>query len=141
MTIKDYLKQAYKLDQRIDSHLEELARLREVAFGLSSPRYGDKVQTSMDGNAPFVTQIESIIRYEDRINAEIDTLVALKEQIHETVAAVGNPRDEIMLRSRYIDGKTWEQIAASFRVDVSTVYHWHREALRHLKMPDNPIVI
>ena len=46
MTIKDYLKQAYKLDQRIDSHLEELARLREVAYGLSSPRYGDQVQTS-----------------------------------------------------------------------------------------------
>lgn len=141
MTIKDYLKQAYKLDQRIDSHLEELARLREVAYGLSSPRYGDKVQTSVDGNAPFVTQIESIIRYEDRINAEIDTLVALKEQIHETIAAVGNPRAVIMLRSRYIDGKTWEQIAASFRVDVSTVYHWHRDALLRLKMPENPIVI
>lgn len=141
MTIKEYLKQAYRLDQRIDNHLEELARFRETIVGLSSPRYGDKVQSSVDGNAPFVKQIESIIRYEERINAEIDTLIALKDQIHETIATAGNPRDEIMLHSKYIDGQSWEHIAASFQVDVSTVYRWHREALHRMKMPENPIVV
>lgn len=46
MTAKEYLSQAYRLDQRIDSNIAEITRLREMACGISSPSWEEKVQTS-----------------------------------------------------------------------------------------------
>ena len=43
MTNKEYLRQAYRLDQKINSDIEEVARLREMAGSISSPVLGDKV--------------------------------------------------------------------------------------------------
>ena len=60
MTAKEYLKQAYRLDHRINSDISELGRLREMSSGISSPGFGEKVQTSHSGDAPFVKCLERI---------------------------------------------------------------------------------
>ena len=39
MTAKEYLKQAYRLDHRINSDLEEVAQLRGMAMSISSPAW------------------------------------------------------------------------------------------------------
>ena len=54
MTAKEYLSQAYRLDQRINSNIEEVTMLREMASSISSPSWGEKVQTSRSTEAPFV---------------------------------------------------------------------------------------
>ena len=46
MTAKEYLSQAYRLDQRINSNIEEISRLREMVCSISSPSWEEKVQTS-----------------------------------------------------------------------------------------------
>ena len=51
MTTREYLKQAYRLDHKINSDIEEVARLRAMASSISSPILGDKVQTSRSANA------------------------------------------------------------------------------------------
>lgn len=71
MTNKEYLRQAYRLDQKINSDIEEVARLREMAGSISSPVLGDKVQTSRSGDAPFVRSIEKILLLEEKINREM----------------------------------------------------------------------
>ena len=141
MTVTEYLGQAYKLDERIQSHLEELSSLRETATGLSSPAFGERVQSSASGEAAFVKAIERIIQFEDKINAEIDLLVALKEQTHETIATVEDPREKMILRSRYIDGKSEKYIAAVLDVDVRTARRLHKRALEHVVLPENPIIV
>lgn len=141
MTIQEYLGQAYQLDQRINSHIEEAKRLRDMATSLSSPSLGDKVQACPDGNAPFVKQIERIIQLENKINAEIDTLVALKEQIHDVISQIPDPEEYMILRYRYIDRMSWDKIALKMRFAESTIYRRHRSALRRIQMPENPIMI
>ena len=81
MTAKEYLSQAYRLDQRIDSNIAEITRLREMACGISSPSWEEKVQTSRNTDAPFVRCLEKIMDLEKVVNSEIDTLVDLKRQI------------------------------------------------------------
>jgi hypothetical protein len=46
MTAREYLHQAYRLDHNLHSDIEELQRLREMSCYLSSPQFGDRVQTS-----------------------------------------------------------------------------------------------
>lgn len=141
MTVKEYLHQAYRLDHKINSDIEELHSLREMACSISSPQLGDKVQTSMKQDAPFVRSIEKIVTLEDRINSEIDTLIDLKEQMRGVIAAVENTDEQMVLRYRYIHSMTWEDIGDELHADKSTVRRWHGSAITHVVLPDDPIVI
>ena len=141
MKVKDYLHQAYRLDHRINSDIEEMTRLREMASSVSSPVFGEKVQTSRSTDAPFVRCIEKIMALEQQINAEIDTLVDLKEQIRSVIDRVADTDERLVLRYRYVHNYTWEQIGDELNADKSTVRRWHGNALLHAEVPENPILI
>lgn len=141
MTAKEYLSQAYRLDQRINSNIEEVTMLREMANSISSPSWGEKVQTSRSTEAPFVRSLEKIMDLEDIINKEIDTLICLKKQIRTVIEAVQNTDERLVLRYRYIHNCTWEQIGNELNADARTIRRWHGEALLKVKVPENPIVI
>ena len=141
MTNKEYLRQAYRLDQKINSDIEEVARLREMAGNISSPVLGDKVQTSRNRDGLFVRNLEKILLLEEKINREIDALVDLKSQMRDVIAAVQDTDERMVLRYRYIHNLTWEQIGNELNADKSTIRRWHGSALAHVVLPENPIKI
>lgn len=141
MTTREYLKQAYRLDHKINSDIEEVARLRAMASSISSPILGDKVQTSRSANAPFAKSVEKIYRMEAQIDHEIDTLVDLKQQMRDVIAAVPDTDERLVLRYRYIHNMTWEQIGIELNADARTIRRWHTEAILHVELPDVPIII
>ena len=98
MTPKEYLKQAYRLDHRINSDIAELGRLREMSTSISSPSLGEKVQTNRNTDAPFVKCLERIYSLEEKINEEIDLLVNLKEEIRSVIDMVSNTVERMVLR-------------------------------------------
>jgi DNA-directed RNA polymerase specialized sigma subunit len=141
MTNKEYLRQAYRLDKKINSDIEEVARLREMAGNISSPVLGDKVQTSRNRDGLFVRNMEKILLLEEKINREIDALVDLKSQMRDVIAAVQDTDERMVLRYRYIHNLTWEQIGNELNADKSTIRRWHGSALAHVVLPENPIKI
>ena len=141
MTTREYLKQAYRLDHKINSDIEEVARLRAMASSISSPILGDKVQTSRSAHAPFAKSVEKIYRMEAQIDHEIDTLVDLKQQMRDVIAAVPDTDERLVLRYRYIHNMTWEQIGIELNADARTIRRWHTEAILHVELPDVPIII
>ena len=141
MTNKEYLRQAYRLDQKINSDIEEVARLREMAGNISSPVLGDKVQTSRNRDGLFVRNMEKILLLEEKINREIDALVDLKSQMRDVIAAVQDTDERMVLRYRYIHNLTWEQIGNELNADKSTIRRWHGSALTHVVLPEDPIKI
>ena len=141
MTAKEYLRQAYRLDQKINSDLEEVAALREMASSVSSPQLSERVQTSRKGNAPFVRCLEKIIELEDKINKEIDLLVELKKEIRMVITTVEDTDERMVLKYRYVHNYTWEQIGNELHADARTVRRWHGKALLHVVLPENPITV
>lgn len=141
MTPKEYLKQAYRLDHRIDSDIAELGRLREMSTSISSPSLGEKVQTNRNTDAPFVKCLERIYALEEKINEEIDLLVNLKEEIRSVIDMVSNTDERMVLRYRYIHNYTWEQIGDVLGADSRTVRRWHGQALGHVTLPENLLKI
>ena len=141
MTIKDYLSQAYRLDQKIDSGIREVSNLRKMMGSISSPVLGDRVQTSRPAEAPFVRSVEKILALEDKINAEIDLLVDLKEQMRGVIAAVPDTDERMVLCYRYIHNLTWEEISDELDESVSTVKRRHKSALTHAVLPEDFIEI
>ena len=141
MTPKEYLKQAYRLDQRINSDIAEVGRLREMSVSISSPGFGEKVQTMRNTDAPFIKSLNRIYDLEERINHEIDLYVNLKDQIRDVIDTVENTDERMVLRYRYIHNYTWERIGEELLADARTVRRWHGQALNHVTLPDNPIII
>ena len=141
MTEKEYLSQAYRLDQKISSDLEEVASLREMSASVSLPQLTERVQTSKNVDAPFVRVLEKIINLEGRINQEVELLMELKEQIRVVITTVEDTDERMVLKYRYVHNYTWEQIGNELHADARTVRRWHGKALHHVILPENPITI
>lgn len=141
MTAKEYLRQAYRLDQKISSDLEEVASLREMSASVSSPQLTERVQTSKNTDAPFVRALEKIIDLEEHINKEVEFLMELKKEIRVVITTVEDTDERMVLKYRYVHNYTWEQIGNELHADARTVRRWHGKALQHVILPENPITI
>lgn len=142
MNVKEYLKQGRLLDQRINFNLRRLQEMKSGICSLSSPQIkADKVQTSPDGDAPFVKALMRFEEMQEHINRQIDLLVDLKQQIDDVIHSVESSEYQLLLLYRYIEHRTWEEIGISLGVGKTTVKRWHQEALQMVKLPENPIDI
>ena len=142
MTTKEYLHQAYRLDQQINSDLEEAKNLREMAGSVSAVRYDtDRVQSTPPSDAPFVKALDKLWDLEQKVSAELNRLSDLKKQIREVIEAVPDTDERLVLKYRYVLGMTWEQIGNELHADRTTVYRWHGSALNHVILPERPIII
>lgn len=128
MTTKEYFNQAYRIDQRINSKLEQISSLRELATKATStlsntPNNPNKNIHSME------SIIIKIISLENEINADIDYLIDLKSQIVNRIKHVENPEYQTLLELRYLCFKTWEQIAVEMGYDLRYLHKLHSQAL------------
>lgn len=128
MTVKEYLGQAYRIDQRINSKLEQVGSLRALAAKATStisdmPHSGSRDVQSMEGI------IVKIIDLENEINADIDTLVDLKREIVGIIKAIDNPEYQTLLELRYLCFFSWEKVAVEMDYDLRYLHKLHRKAL------------
>ena len=80
---KDYLAKAYRIDQRINSKLEQVSSLRALATK-ATVTFSDMPKGSGDVHSREKI-IVKIIDLEHGINADIDVLVDLKAEIIEKI--------------------------------------------------------
>ena len=129
MTSKEYLSQAYRIDQRINSKIEQVSSLHDLATKATS------TLSDMPGSATrnvhrMEDVIVKIIDLENEINTEIDRLVDVKREITRLITKIPNPEEQTLLELRYLCFKSWEQIAVDMGYSVENTYRLHRKALR-----------
>ena len=134
MTVKEYLGQAYRLDQRINSKLEQVASLNELATKCTSALTG-MPRNPNHGTSTMADAITKIVDLQAEINRDIDSLVDLKRGMVRAIKAVDNPEYQTLLELRYLCFKTWEQIAVDMGYNVRHVYRLHDEAVESLTIP------
>ena len=59
------------------------------------------------------------------------TLCATREAVSQAIDCVENNQEKLLLRYRYIDGRTWQKIAELLDVSLRTVHRIHGSALQH----------
>ena len=129
MTAKEYLSQAFRLDRRIKSDLREIGELRALVSGISSPGFERSYNPNRPTEAPFVKGLERVWSMEERINAEIDRLVAVKEEIRSVIDEVDDYDQRMLLRYRYIHLCSWDEIISQMHYGRSWIYALHGRAL------------
>ena len=136
MTAKQYLRQAYRLNELINSDLEELAQLKALSTSISSSNLSGMPPLSTKNTEPsFVRCINKIVDLEKIINDEIDRFVELKKEIREVINNVPDPDERLVLRLRYIEFLKWEAIASSMGLSLKQVHRIHASALMNVKIP------
>lgn len=135
MTAKEYLDQAYRLDQRINSKLEQVLSLRD----LTTKATATMSDTPGGGGSRNVFKMQDIIAkiidLENEINADIDQLVDLKREMVAAIKAVENPEYQTLLELRYLCFKTWEQIAVEMNYSIQHIYRLRDRALKMITPP------
>jgi len=135
MTAKEYLNQAYWLDKRIDSKLEQLSALKDMATKTTSVMSDDVVSHTRNVHS-MQDVIAKIIDMQAEINADIDHLVDLKREIMQVIKAVQNPEHQTLLELRYLCFRSWEYVAEELGYNVRHVYRLHDEAVEQITIPE-----
>jgi DNA-directed RNA polymerase specialized sigma subunit len=78
---------------------------------------------------PIQTAIAKIVDLEQAVNSDIDSLVELKQDILTRIAMVKNSRHRKLLILRFIERKTWLDIAIDMRYTERHVRRMGNEAL------------
>lgn len=136
MTAKEYLKQAYRLDQRIASHMAEQKHLWDLSTRVQGSNFGERVSGTRNTEASFTRIIDKIADMQERINAEIDTLVDLKAELNAAIGRMSDVDERLLLRYYYIDNARWDEIAKALNVSIRTVHRIHASALQNFVVPD-----
>ena len=134
MTARDYLSQAYRLDQRINSKLEQVESLNELATKVSSTLTG-MPKNPNSATSTMADTVTKIIALQAEINNDIERLVDLKREMVAVIKAVANTERQTLLELRYLCFKTWEQIAVEMNYTVRNVHLLHKEALNAIVIP------
>lgn len=136
MTAKEYLGQAYRLDQRINSKLEQVLSLRELTTKATAT-----MSDMPGGGSRNVYKMQDIIGkivdLENEINADIDQLVDLKREMVAVIKAVADPEYQTLLELRFLCFKTWEQIAVDMNYSIQHIYRLRDKALKMVVAPEN----
>lgn len=136
MTAKQYLRQAYRLNDLINSDLAELEQLKVLSTSVSSPNLsGMPSSGTRKQEAPFVNAVMKIIELEKVIDAEIDRFVDLKKEIRDVINKVPDNSQKLVLKLRYIQFLKWESVASEMDLSLKQVHRIHNEALKNLKLP------
>ncbi len=128
MKAEEFLAQAYRLDQQIQSKVDQLSRLRACSSG-AGLRYGSvKVQSS--GPVSMVENAVLRIMEEERaINEEIDRLVETKRQIREVISQVEDVTCRLLLEKRNLLFETWPKICMDMNMSLRWAQTRHRDAV------------
>ena len=128
MTAKEYLSQAYKIDNSINSKLEQVASLRDLATKATTT-ISDMPGSPNRNIHKMEDAIVKITDLEDEINADIQELISLKADIMHTIKRVGNRQERTILEKRYLCFETWEQISVDMSYSIQHTFRLHDKAL------------
>lgn len=138
MTAKQYLKQAYRLNEKIKDKQERIDSLRLMSTSTGAIDYSkDRVQTSPSQDAPFAKQVIQIIQFEEELEADKNKMKELFAEISRAIDQMQHANHILVLSKRYLLMKTWEQIADEMNYSVMQIHRIHKEALENFVVPGN----
>lgn len=126
---KRYLQQIRRLDTKINRDIEELHRLKAMVTKIT-PTLKQDVVSGGGTQDKLAEDMSKIIDFEEEINREIDCFVDARKAVTATIDKVEDARLHTVLNMRYVQFKTWEQIACYMGRSYQWVCKLHGTALQ-----------
>ena len=136
MTAKEYLNQARHLDALINCRLREIDYWKGLSSSVSGSNFEPHYNPNKPAEAPFVRCLEKIDAIGKDVQEKVAYLVGLKEEINAAIDSLASRDEQLVLRYRYLDSCTWDEISRMLNVSLRTVHRIHGSALQHFSVPD-----
>lgn len=129
---KDKLRQIITLDKIIESKLRQLEDLKTTLYGLKSTV--EDVTGIRGTSVPNPTESAAIqiVTLSEEINATIDQLVDLKDEVLKYIKQL-DTKYQLVMELRYMECLNWTDVATISGYSAQHVYRLHGEALKILK--------
>lgn len=134
MTAKEYLSQARFLDDRINSKIQQVSSLNELATKCTAT-ISDMPHSPNSSGSTMADAVCKIVDLQEEINKDIDRLVDLKREIMGVIKAVPNVEYQTILEKRYLCFISWEQIAVDMNYSMQHIHRMHSSALKEITVP------
>lgn len=128
---KDYLSHIKHIDSDIRSRQSELDRLRQTIALKTSTIKAEVIQETRQG--AFDERYMKLIEQAEEINVKIDELVDEKVKVSNEIDLMEDRVSRIILREKYINLKTFEEIAELLGYELSWTTRLHGKALKDFK--------
>ena len=125
MTTKEWFARGRRLDEHINSLLTTRDRLWDGLTSTTARYTGDVVDGTKDPH-----KFDGLAAMEDMIDREVDRLYDIKQEILSVILQLRDNRYRDVLMKRYVDIKTWEQIAVEMAYTYRRITQLHGEALK-----------
>ena len=135
MTTKEWLSRGWRIDREIreleQAQVEALALATRTTAGTD----GERVDGGGDNSSEraMVAYADKAAEYAALIEEKIRELVSIKLEIIRAVKRVENPTLRAVLMARYVNFKTWEQIAVEMSYSYMHVCRLHGRALAEVR--------
>lgn len=137
MTAKEYLNQARHLEALINCRLREIDYWKDLSSSVSGMKFdGMPHSPNRPTEAPFVRCLEKIDEIQRSVEEKVAQLISLRDEINARIDMLDSHEEQALIRYRYIDGCTWEEIGHMLNVSIRTVHRIHGSALQNFSVPD-----
>ena len=85
MTAKEYLNQAYRLEQRIRLLKDNIEETRALSSSISSPGFEQHYNPNRPTEAPYVKTLERLMEMQEELDEKLSLLLALKAELTEVI--------------------------------------------------------
>lgn len=133
LTAKEHLSRAYRIDQRINSKLEQVKSLRELATKATAT-LSDMPRSQSPNFHRMEDFIAKALDLESEINADLKTLIDLKREVVTIIKCVERTELQTILEMRYLCFETWEEIAVALHYDLRHIHRLHGRALEEVDL-------
>ena len=136
MTPQQYLNQAKHLDALINVRLREIDYWKDMSTNISGIKYDAMPKNpNATTDAYFVRYLDKICEIQQDVEKKVRQLIVLRDEISSRIDLLTNPEEQLVLRYRYIDNCTWDEIASMLNASLRTVYRIHGAALQNFSVP------
>ncbi len=126
LTIKEFLEQGLFLDLEIKTKKVEIAKLDLLI------REAEKGEA--ENKEVLIEELKGAIEeFSDVLIRDITRLVYIKHEIVTKINAVEDGRSRVLLSLRYLEFKTWEQIAEEMEYSSMQVQRIHKNILKGME--------
>jgi len=129
--IKQQLRQLKQLNNIVQSKLDEIETLNSLAQKMTNVSKNILVQKSTPQDK-LSELIPKIVDLKNELKNDVDNLLNLKLNIIEKINNIENNDYKLLLMLRYVNFKTWEEIAVEMGYTYQWVHVLHGRALIYL---------
>lgn len=133
MTTQDYLKQVKRFEVMMQRKQNEVKRLDILAHSVKSPTFDpNKVQSSLKGDT-MASTVAKLIDAEKQVSKLMNLYLEKREYIISQIDKLPSKNSYVILIDRYVEDKTYGEIAYTLKCSERWVKKQHEKALKEFE--------